>query len=110
MRQRRWMSYDLAKTIFSASAALLLSWLLLVRAIPEFESFSSEVALLKVEAKCPGLPYGQDSSGPDYINIVIDVGLAVVAVLFVYLSIRDFRRRKNLAAAGDAEGPKGEDE
>ena len=65
------------------------------RAGSEYLSYQFQSALLRVEAKCPGLPYGSNSGGPDYIDISIDLGLGVVATVFIALTIRDIRRRRN---------------
>lgn len=51
-----------------------------------------------VNAKCPGIPYGQDSGGPDYIDISIDAALVAVFGLFLYLTIRDMRRKAKYKA------------
>jgi hypothetical protein len=67
----------------------------------EFFSFQFQIALLRVEAKCPGLPGGSSPGHIDFIDIAIDLGLAVVAAVFIALTIRDIRRRKNLDSTGD---------
>jgi hypothetical protein len=50
-----------------------------------------------VVAKCPGIPGGSGSGGPDYINIALDAVLAIVFVAFLYLTIRDMRRKRKRA-------------
>jgi hypothetical protein len=52
-----------------------------------------------VSAKCPGIPYGSTSGGPDYIDISIDAALVAVFGLFLYLTIRDMRRKAREKAA-----------
>jgi hypothetical protein len=47
-----------------------------------------------VAAKCPGIPYGSQSGGPDYIDISIDAALAGVFCYLLYLTIRDIRRKR----------------
>ncbi len=84
-----------AKNLLSIIAASLAFWLLLSRTGSEYLSSEFQIALLKVEAKCPGLPFGAYSGGPDYIDISIDLGLGVVAAVFIALTIRDIRRRRN---------------
>jgi len=69
-------------------------WLLLGRVLSEYFSYEFKISLLRVFAKCPGLPYGQYSGGPDYINIAIDIGLTIVGIWFVGLTIRDIRRKR----------------
>jgi hypothetical protein len=49
-------------------------------------------------AKCPGIPGGSNSGGPDYINITIDVGLVGLFCLFVMLTLKDMRKRRKLGA------------
>jgi hypothetical protein len=88
-----------ARSLLSSAVAGLIFFILLSRLLEEFQKSSLEIALLKVEAKCPGLPYGQYSGGPDYINIAIDIGLAVVAGVFIYLTIRDIRRKRKLSTS-----------
>jgi hypothetical protein len=83
------------KNLVSLIAGSIAFWLLLSRATEEYFSSQFQIALLRVEAKCPGLPYGQYSGGPDYIDISIDIGLGVVAAVFIALTIRDIRRRRN---------------
>ena len=61
-----------AKNLLSIIAASLAFWLLLSRTGSEYLSSEFQIALLKVEAKCPGLPFGAYSGGPDYIDISID--------------------------------------
>jgi hypothetical protein len=53
-----------------------------------------------VAAKCPGIPGGSGSGGPDYINITIDVGLVGLFALFLELTIKDMRKRRKLGAHG----------
>jgi hypothetical protein len=47
-------------------------------------------------AKCPGIPGGQGSGGPDYVNITIDVGLVGLFLLFLMLTVKDMRKRRRL--------------
>jgi hypothetical protein len=61
----------------------------------------STVARIAI-AKCPGLPGGSGSGGPDYINIAIDVGLVALFGYFLYLTVKDMRRRrKQMRANGE---------
>jgi hypothetical protein len=64
---------------------------------------------LRAEAKCPGLPFGSSSNGPDYIDLAIDGALAVVAAVFIALTIRDLRRRRKGGFSED-ESPDAEDD
>ncbi len=86
-------SVDL-RSIISSTAAVFAIWLLLGRFISEYSNYNFQSSLLKVFAKCPGLPYGAYSGGPDYIDISIHLGLTVVAAVFIYLTIRDIRRKR----------------
>lgn len=55
----------------------------------------SALTLLRIAAaKCPGIPGGSGSGGPDYINITVDVGLVGMFMLFVLLTIKDMRRKR----------------
>jgi len=92
--------WNRGRTIASFAIPPLILWLLIERTISQVQTFTAEIAFLRVAAKCPGLPYGANSGGPDYINIAIDLALAIVAVAFVALTIRDWRRRKR---SGDSE-------
>jgi hypothetical protein len=51
-------------------------------------------------AKCPGIPGGQGSAGPDYVNITIDFALVELFVLFLMLTVKDMRKRRKLGARG----------
>jgi len=82
----------------STSIAAIALFVLLSRVLHEINLFTLESFLLKVEAKCPGLPFGSSSSGPDYIDLAIDGSLAVVAAVFIALTIRDLRRRRRLGS------------
>lgn len=55
-----------------------------------------------VSAKCPGIPYGSQSGGPDYIDISIDSALAAVFGYLLYLTVRDLRRKRK-SGGGDKE-------
>jgi hypothetical protein len=46
-----------------------------------------------VAAKCPGIPYGEYSGGPDYIDIAIDAILVAIFGWLLYLTVRDIRRK-----------------
>ena len=98
-KSREGVSQDacLPRAIVSSSIGALLLWLLASISIPQFENSQLRMAFLRVAAKCPGLPYGQNSGGPDYINIAIDVALAAIAGVFIFLTIRDVRRKRRLA-------------
>ena len=85
-----------ARTIVSTSVLALLLWLFVSISVPQFENYQLKTALLRAEAKCPGLPYGQYSGGPDYINIAIDIALLSVAAVFIYLTVRDIRRKRRM--------------
>src|ERR1700756_1209074 len=88
---------------FIAFSIVAISLFVLVsRAIAELTSSKLEELLLKAEAKCPGLPYGSNSGGPDYIDLAIDGALAAVAAVFIALTIRDLRRRRNFSQAGNS--------
>jgi hypothetical protein len=80
--------------IFATTAVAAVVLFVFVKQIPDISSLASRLALLQAEAKCPGLPFGQYSGGPDYINITIDVALVAATAAFIYLTIRDFRRRR----------------
>ena len=75
--------------VFFVSASLVLSMLSV--SIP-FDNLATEIKI--AVAKCPGLPGGSTSGGPDYINIAIDVGLVSLLGAFLYLTIRDMRRKR----------------
>jgi len=90
-----------AKNVVSAAAATLATWLLVSRTISEYSGYEFQNLILRVFAKCPGLPYGSYSGGPDYIDISIDVGLTVVAAVFIALTIRDIRRKRRSDRSSD---------
>lgn len=95
-----------ARSLVSGTAGFLVAWLLFGRILNEYFNYEFQSSLLRVFAKCPGLPYGQYSGGPDYINIAIDLGLAIVGVWFVGLTIRDIRRKRrgdSMVNLGDAQ-------
>ncbi len=92
-----------AKNLISATGATLAIWLLVARAVEEYLGNEFRVTILHVFAKCPGLPYGAYSGGPDYIDISIDIGLSVVAFVLIYLTIRDIRRKRRGASLEDGE-------
>jgi hypothetical protein len=92
-----------AKTIVSSAAATLAIWVLFARVLDEYFGNEFRLMILRVFAKCPGLPYGAYSGGPDYIDISIDIGLTVVAAVFIYLTIRDIRRKRKAGALEDEE-------
>jgi hypothetical protein len=97
---------------FASGAIVAISLFVLVsRALSEFTNSKLEGLLLRAEAKCPGLPFGSTSGGPDYIDIAIDGALAVVAAVFIALTIRDLRRRRKSGYANDdsSEGAEGDD-
>jgi hypothetical protein len=63
-----------------------------------YSSLYSVSALIRIAAaKCPGIPGGAGSGGPDYINITIDYGLVGLFVLFLMLTVKDMRKRRKLA-------------
>lgn len=82
----------------SVSAALILVYLAIGRIAEEFHSYLSETILLRVEAKCPGLPYGSTSGGPDYINIALDIALVAAAAYLIYITVRDILRKRRRQA------------
>ena len=82
----------------SVSAALILVYLAVGRITAEFHSYLSETILLRVEAKCPGLPYGSTSGGPDYINIALDIALVAAAAYLIYITVRDILRKRRRQA------------
>jgi len=95
---------------FTAVTIVAISLFVLVsRALGEISNSKLEDLLLKAEAKCPGLPFGSYSSGPDYIDLAIDGALAAVAVVFIALTIRDLRRRRRAGPAGETEGAEDSD-
>ena len=65
---------------------------------------------MKAVAKCPGLPLGGSSGGPDYIDLAIDGALAAVAAVFIVLTIRDLRRRRRSGTATDGSSKGAEEE
>jgi hypothetical protein len=89
----KWLKVSV-EGIFATSAAISLTLFVFVKEIPDYGDLFSRLALLQAEAKCPGLPFGQYSGGPDYINIAIDVALVAATLAFIFLTIRDFRRRR----------------
>jgi hypothetical protein len=108
LRISRLFSFLEAKTIVSSAAATLAIWILFARVMDEYFGNEFRLMILRVFAKCPGLPYGAYSGGPDYIDISIDIGLTVVAAVFIYLTIRDIRRKRKANAfeeEGSAENP-----
>lgn len=96
-------SFEL-RNIVSISSAVLVTWVLVSRFITETLGYQFQSSLLRVFAKCPGLPYGAYSGGPDYIDISIDISLAVVAAVFIYLTVRDIRRKRRAAAESEERG------
>jgi hypothetical protein len=95
------------RSLVSLLATTLALWVLISRVSSEYFSLQLEISLLKVVAKCPGLPGGSSPGHTDYIDIAIDLGLGVVAAVFIALTIRDIRRRKNFSA--DDENQEGDD-
>jgi hypothetical protein len=89
------------RSLVSFIVAALSLWLFIGRVSSELFSFQFQIALLRVEAKCPGLPGGSSPGHIDFIDIVIDVGLTVVAAVFIALTIRDIRRRRNFDSNND---------
>ena len=89
--------------LISATAAIILVYVLIGRVSDEFHYYLSETILLRVEAKCPGLPFGSTSGGPDYINIALDLALVAAAGYLAYLTIRDILRRRRRQASLDEE-------
>ncbi|MFI5421369.1 MAG: hypothetical protein ACHQ1H_10425 [Nitrososphaerales archaeon] len=85
----------------SAGIAAISLFVLFSRALNQIGDSRFLTLLLRAEAKCPGLPFGSTSGGPDLIDLAIDGALAVVAALFIALTIRDLRRRKK---AGNVSG------
>jgi hypothetical protein len=83
----------LALVVFFVSASLLLNMLSV--SIP-FDNLATEIKI--AAAKCPGIPGGSGSGGIDYINIAIDVGLVSLLALFLFLTVRDLRRKKKANA------------
>ena len=98
------ISFVELRSILSVSAAAIALWILLGRFVAEYLGFQLKSSLLKVFAKCPGLPFGAYSGGPDYIDISIDLGLAVVAAVFIALTIRDIRRKRRGDGVAEGEG------
>jgi hypothetical protein len=99
-----------AKTLLSAAAATFATWLLVARALEEYFGYEFQNMVLKVFAKCPGLPYGAYSGGPDYIDISIDIGLTVIAGMFIYLTVRDIRRKRKAGFVEDEEKSEDQEE
>ena len=97
------------RSLVSLITASLSFWVLFNRATSEFFSVQLQISFLKVVAKCPGLPYGSTSGGPDYIDIAVDLGLAVVAAVFIALTIRDIRRRRNAGPVVDSKNQESDD-
>ncbi|MDA4111695.1 MAG: hypothetical protein OK439_04100 [Thaumarchaeota archaeon] len=96
------------RKFLSTSIVAISVFVLLSRAASEFGNYNFQALLLRVEAKCPGLPFGGYSSGPDYIDLAIDGSLAVVAAVFIALTIRDLRRRRRLDSSQDNPSQPGE--
>ena len=89
---------------FTAGSIVAISLIVLIlRVLSEINNSAIENLLLRAEAKCPGLPFGSYSGGPDYIDIAIDGALAVVAAVFIALTIRDLRRRRKAGYYEEAE-------
>jgi hypothetical protein len=65
-------------------------------------AYSASTLIRIAAAKCPGIPGGAGSGGPDYINITIDYGLVGLFVLFLMLTVKDMRKRRRL---GGGHGP-----
>jgi hypothetical protein len=80
---------EAAKIIFIALMVVVFSGTMIFSLVNGNESSIASY----VYAKCPGIPYGSTSGGPDYIDISIDVGLVAVFGYFLYLTIRDMRRK-----------------
>jgi hypothetical protein len=85
------------------AAIAALAFLLITRIFSEIQNYFSQSILLRVEAKCPGLPYGQNSGGVDYINVALDVALVAVAGYLAYITARDVRRKKGKKTQLDKE-------
>ena len=83
------------RNLISVITACLSLWVLFSRVSSEYFSFELQVSLLRVFAKCPGLPGGSGPGHLDFIDLAIDLGLGVVAAVFIALTIRDIRRRRN---------------
>jgi hypothetical protein len=77
-----------------ASASFILS---VIQALASNNNKLSS-AIRIAAAKCPGIPGGSGSGGPDYINIGIDVGLFALFGFFVFLTVRDVYRKKRSAS------------
>ncbi len=88
---------------YTSAGIVTLSLLVLIfRALSQVSDAQFLSLLLRAEAKCPGLPYGSTSGGPDLIDLAIDGALAVVAALFIALTVRDLRRRRRTGGESDA--------
>lgn len=80
--------------ILTTAAVFILLYVAVTRIVGQFQKYSALEFLLRAEAKCPGLPFGQNSGGPDYINIALDLALIGAAAYLVYLTTRDLRRKR----------------
>ncbi|MDA4131486.1 MAG: hypothetical protein OK457_12005, partial [Thaumarchaeota archaeon] len=57
-----------------------------------------QIKFLQAFAKCPGLGNLTNSNGqngPDYLDLEIDGGFAITAGIFIFLSLRDFLKRRH---------------
>jgi hypothetical protein len=89
-----------------AFAKLILGILIVLVSVSVFSyifrapAYSISTIARVAAAKCPGIPGGSGSGGPDYINITIDFGLVGLFVLFLMLTVKDMRKRKRLGVRG----------
>ena len=98
-----------ARKFISFTIVGITLFVLVSRALSEITNSKLEELILKAAAKCPGLPYGSSSGGPDYIDLAIDGALAAVAAVFIALTIRDLKRRRKAGQDGDI-SPEGAEE
>jgi hypothetical protein len=65
---------------------------------------NSALTIIRIAtAKCPGIPGGAGSPGPDYINITIDIGLICLFAIFVLLTAKDMMRKRRPEGQSDVE-------
>ena len=89
------------RKLLSIGIVVISLFVLVSRALSEAGASHFLTFLLRAEAKCPGLPFGSASGGPDLIDLSIDGALAGVAALFIALTIRDLRRRRRAESESD---------
>ena len=98
---KRWAALILSLALFAAILAIVTS-----ETGANCLTLSQQIRFLQVFAKCPGLGNLTNSNGQygtDYLDIAIDIGLAMIASLFIFLSVRDILRKRNDENNSDSE-------